>query len=120
MTSLSTVRPATTVTSGCATAVILSGQIQQALYGAYLAEYTDAAPPPALVSALFSLEFSMILFLWMPYVRLANALVLDLKSSEFIEAARALGAGGPRILLRHLIPNSLAPVIVLRCYHLYE
>lgn len=42
-----------------------------------------------------------------------DTLVLRLKSSEFIKAARALGAGGLRILLRHLIPNSLAPVIVL-------
>lgn len=94
-------------------ALILSGQIQRALYGAYLAGYPDAAAPPALVSVLFSLEFTMILFLWMPYARLVNTLVLSLKSSEFIEAARALGAGGGRILFRHLIPNSLAPVIVL-------
>jgi peptide/nickel transport system permease protein len=94
-------------------ALILASQIQQSLYGAYLAGYPDAAKPPALVSALFSLEFIMILFLWMPYARLVNALVLSLKSSAFVEAARALGAGGPRILARHLIPNSLPPVIVL-------
>ncbi len=94
-------------------ALILAGQIQQSLYGAYLAGYPDAVKPPVLVSALFSLEFIMILFLWMPYARLVNALVLGLKSSTFVEAARALGAGGPRILARHLIPNSLAPVIVL-------
>ena len=95
-------------------AVILSGQIQQALYRASLANYLPGITPvPALVSPLLSLEFTMILFLWMPYARLENALVLRLKSSEFIEAARALGAGAPRILLRHLIPNCLAPAVVL-------
>ncbi len=94
-------------------AVILSSQIEQSLYGQYMAGYYGAPTPPPVVSALFSLQFTMILFLWMPYARLVNALVLQLKSSEFIEAARALGAGTPRILFRHLIPNSLAPVIVL-------
>ncbi len=94
-------------------AVILSSQLQQTLYGAYLAGYYNAPPPPPLARLLFSLQFTMILFLWMPYARLENALVLRLKSSEFIEAARALGASAPRIFLRHLIPNSLAPIIVL-------
>lgn len=93
--------------------LILSSQVQQSLYGRYLVGFPDAPAPPIWANVLFSLQFTMILFLWMPYARLVNAMVLRLKSSEFIEAARALGASGPRILLRHLIPNSLAPVIVL-------
>lgn len=67
--------------------------------------------PP--VEFLLSFEFLLILFTWMPYARLVNSLVLRLRSTEFVEAARALGAGGGRIMLRHLMPNSLAPVIVL-------
>jgi len=37
---------------------------------------------------------------------------LSLKSREFIEAARAIGATQPRIVFRHLVPNTLAPIIV--------
>lgn len=44
--------------------------------------------------------------------RLARAAVLTVRSRDFIEAARALGARQGRVLLRHVIPNALAPVIV--------
>ncbi len=44
--------------------------------------------------------------------RLARAAVLTVRSRDFIEAARALGARQARILVRHVIPNALAPVIV--------
>ena len=49
---------------------------------------------------------------WAGYARLARAQVLKLKELEFVLAARSLGASHTRILVRHLIPNSLAPVIV--------
>jgi peptide/nickel transport system permease protein len=39
-------------------------------------------------------------------------MVLSLRNQEFTEAARALGAGDLRIILSHMIPNSLAPIIV--------
>src|SRR3990172_9847422 len=44
--------------------------------------------------------------------RLARAAVLTVRSRDFIEAARALGARQGRVLIRHIIPNALAPVIV--------
>jgi peptide/nickel transport system permease protein len=44
--------------------------------------------------------------------RLARAAVLTVRARDFIEAARALGARQGRVLLRHVIPNALAPVIV--------
>jgi ABC-type dipeptide/oligopeptide/nickel transport system permease subunit len=48
-----------------------------------------------------------------PYVaRVVRGMVLSLREREFIEAARALGASNTRIMFRHLIPNSLAVVIV--------
>lgn len=56
---------------------------------------------------------AFILFLWMPYARLTYTMVLQLKGAEFIEAARSLGAGSIRILLRHLLPNSISPALVL-------
>lgn len=46
------------------------------------------------------------------YVRLVRASVLTVKDQEFVEAARALGAKDPRIIIRHILPNCMAPVIV--------
>jgi len=46
------------------------------------------------------------------YARLVRGSVLSIKEKEFIEACRALGARDPLILLRHVLPNCLAPIIV--------
>ncbi|MDP9018045.1 MAG: ABC transporter permease, partial [Candidatus Eremiobacteraeota bacterium] len=46
------------------------------------------------------------------YARLARSSVLAVKNLDYIEAARALGAWMPRILLRHVFPNILAPLLV--------
>lgn len=50
---------------------------------------------------------------WPSYARLVRADVLSVKEREFVLAARALGAGDMRILLRHVIPNSIYPVLVV-------
>jgi len=49
---------------------------------------------------------------WMGVARLVRAEVLSLKEREFIQAARALGLSTARIMARHLIPNTLAPILV--------
>jgi len=49
---------------------------------------------------------------WMGVARLVRAEVLSLKEREFIQAARALGLTTGRIITRHLIPNTLAPILV--------
>jgi peptide/nickel transport system permease protein len=46
------------------------------------------------------------------YARLARSSVLAVKENEYVEAARALGAGTPAILARHVLPNILAPLLV--------
>jgi peptide/nickel transport system permease protein len=46
------------------------------------------------------------------YARLARASVLAVKEHEFVEAARALGAGVPAILARHILPNIVSPLLV--------
>ncbi|MGL4999143.1 MAG: nickel transporter permease [Cetobacterium sp.] len=46
------------------------------------------------------------------YARIVRASVLSIRDQEFIEAARAIGASDARIIFSHIIPNSLAPVIV--------
>ncbi len=49
---------------------------------------------------------------WAGYARLARAQVLKVKEMEFVLAARSLGASHARILLRHLLPNSVQPVLI--------
>jgi peptide/nickel transport system permease protein len=49
---------------------------------------------------------------WMGTARIVRGEVLSLREREFVQAARALGMGDTRIILRHVIPNTLAPVIV--------
>jgi len=69
---------------------------------------------------MFGLEVGMFLlivtviggFRWMPVARLVRAQFFSLREKEFVEAARALGASVPRQVVRHILPNSLGPVIV--------
>jgi peptide/nickel transport system permease protein len=49
---------------------------------------------------------------WAGYARLARAQALRVKEMEFVLAARSLGASHARILLRHLVPNTLPPVLI--------
>ena len=51
-------------------------------------------------------------FSW-PYIgRIVRGQTLSLREREFVDAARSLGAGGPYILFRELLPNLVAPIIV--------
>lgn len=52
------------------------------------------------------------IFGWMTDARLVRGVYLSLKEQEFAEAARAIGASNARIIWRHLLPNSMAPIIV--------
>ena len=49
---------------------------------------------------------------WVGYARVARGQVLALREREYISAARALGASGPRIMFHHLLPNLLGPALV--------
>lgn len=49
---------------------------------------------------------------WLTMARLVRGQVLSLREREFVEAARALGVSTPRILLRHIIPNTMGPIVV--------
>ena len=62
-----------------------------------------------------SIRFVIVLFVlfgWMGVARLVRGQVLSLKEREFVEASRALGASNTRIILRHLLPNSVGPLLV--------
>ncbi len=61
---------------------------------------------------LFNLILALAISGWVGYARLVRAQVLAVKEREFVEAARSLGAGDLRILLRHVLPNIIQPVVV--------
>lgn len=66
----------------------------------------------ALGTSLTNLIFIMIISSIPSNARLLRSLVLPLRGQEFIEAARAVGAGHFRIIMKHIVPNIIAPVIV--------
>jgi peptide/nickel transport system permease protein len=61
---------------------------------------------------IFNLVLALSLGGWVGYARLVRAQVLAIREKEFVEAARALGASDLRIVLRHILPNIIQPVIV--------
>jgi hypothetical protein len=71
------------------------------------------SPIQVLLGYISPVMLSLILFLWMPYARMTNSIVISLKNTEFIHASRALGSSSTRTVFRHIIPNSIAPSIVL-------
>jgi peptide/nickel transport system permease protein len=68
----------------------------------------SAALGPGVVTIVFVLTA----FGWMAVARLTHGAVLALRHREFTEAARALGGGTMHNIVRHMIPNALAPIIV--------
>lgn len=50
---------------------------------------------------------------WVGYARLVRGQVLKVREMEFVTAARALGARSPRVIIRHVLPNVINPVIVM-------
>jgi peptide/nickel transport system permease protein len=84
-------------------------------------EIVQAFPPLLLALALVSIMevgiASVILAVglvqWTVFARVVRASALALKQEEFVLAARACGVSGPRIVMRHILPNALAPLVVL-------
>ena len=63
---------------------------------------------PSIINLMVAISISSV----PRYARIVRASVLSIRDQEFVEAARAIGANNARIIFRHIIPNSLAPVIV--------
>ena len=63
-------------------------------------------------TSLKNLLIALVLYYTPGWARLARAKVLTLRNEEYVEASIALGASDGRILLRHILPNALAPLIV--------
>lgn len=79
-----------------------------ALPGILLAIAFVAFLGPGLGNVIVALAISG----WVGYARLVRAQVMAVKEREFVEAARALGATDLRILVRHIVPNIVQPLIV--------
>lgn len=76
--------------------------------GLLLAIYIAAVLQPGIQNIVFALCATG----WVSYARITRAQVLSLKERDFIQAARCLGASRMRIVLRHLLPNCIGPLIV--------
>lgn len=61
---------------------------------------------------IFNLILALVIGGWVGYARLVRAQVLAAREREYVEAARALGASDLRIVVRHILPNIMQPVIV--------
>lgn len=61
---------------------------------------------------IFQVSLVLVVLGWPTMLRLARSAVLSVKEEDYVDAARALGASDFRIIRRHILPNSLAPVIV--------
>jgi peptide/nickel transport system permease protein len=79
-----------------------------ALPGILLAVAFVAFLGPGLENLILALAISG----WVGYARLVRAQVMAMKEREFVQAARSLGAGNLRLMVRHILPNILQPLIV--------
>lgn len=80
---------------------------------------TGSSPLKSFVSVLgpnlISMFIAFGMLYWVTMSRIIRGQVLQLKQQEYVTAARALGASGKRIILRHLIPNCIGQIVVTTC-----
>jgi peptide/nickel transport system permease protein len=68
-------------------------------------KFLDSSTPTTLAILIACL-------IWTSIARIVRGVFLSLREKEYVEAARAAGAGDVRIMLRHMIPNSVGPIVV--------
>jgi oligopeptide transport system permease protein len=66
-----------------------------------------------LFNGLFLLFVALAFVNWVGLARIVRGQVLSLKNNEFVEAARSIGAKDSRIMIKHILPNSLGPIIIV-------
>jgi peptide/nickel transport system permease protein len=88
--------------------------IQLGFPGLLLAIVLAAALGPGLTNVILALGIAR----WTTYTRVLRASVLSLKKEEYVHAARVIGATGPRIAIRHILPNTISSLIVIAALHL--
>lgn len=70
--------------------------------------------------SIFNVMWTLGLVSWPVYARLVRAQVLTLRETEYVEAARAAGGGPGRVMLRHILPNALTPILVAATFGIPE
>jgi peptide/nickel transport system permease protein len=88
--------------------------IQLGFPGLLLAITLAAAFGPGLWNVILALGIAR----WTTYTRVVRSAVLTIKTEEYIQAARVIGARNSRILSRHILPNTLSSIIVIGALHL--
>jgi peptide/nickel transport system permease protein len=76
--------------------------------GILLAIAIVATLGPNLTNALIAIAITQVPI----YTRIVRSVVMQVRQNEYVQAARALGSGGLRVVFKHVLPNSLAPLIV--------
>jgi len=61
---------------------------------------------------LTNVMFALVMLGWMGYARLIRADILQIREADYVQAARAAGASSLRLILRHILPNAIWPVVV--------
>ncbi len=75
-------------------------------------------PIGRLLNGLVLLFVALSLVNWVGLARLVRGQVLSLKEKEFVEAGRMIGASSTRIMLKHLLPNTLGPIIISTAFRI--
>ena len=83
-----------------------------AIPGIYLLLVLDSILQPNAMTIIFIIAVTS----WQPIARIVRGEVLSLKTRDFVEAARAEGAGQARIMFRHYLPNVMGPIIVFTTF----
>lgn len=75
------------------------------------AGFAEGMPESTILPGTVTVVVALVTWVW--FARVARGEAISIRNEEYIKAARSLGAGHTRILFRHVLPNSLTPVIVL-------
>jgi oligopeptide transport system permease protein len=77
-----------------------------------LTSFPNDADTPQVV-AIFKVAIAISILSWPSTARIMRSSVIQIKHADYVQAARALGASNARVIARHVVPNSLTPVIVV-------
>lgn len=84
----------------------LAGDVERSLFVQYIAGLDKS------LGGMLFILVGISLTTWVDMARLSRGMALSLRETEFIQAAQALGANNSRIMLKHLVPNLVSPLLV--------
>ena len=95
--------------------LLISTAMKPALESLIVNKVYSASLVGAVGPNIVSLFIAFAMLYWIPSARIIRGQVLQLKEQEFVIAAKALGAGNARIIIRHLLPNCVGQLLVTAC-----